>query len=180
MPTDSVRIYTFKAGLLSRVAHDLRLHVEPHGVRVTRTGDRVEAEFDPSAIVVDGAVDSDGTVDVDELSRRDRAKIVDNIQTEILDVKRHPKIRFSGSVTPLPGDRLDVAGELELAGVRRPLRFVAQTQSGSAGQPERVEARVTLQPSEFGIPPYKALAGAIRLQDRVVVELDLAAPTTGD
>jgi hypothetical protein len=38
---------------------------------------------------------------------------------------------------------------------------------------------VSLRPSEFGIAPYKALAGAIRLQDRVRVELDLDAATLG-
>jgi hypothetical protein len=39
----------------------------------------------------------------------------------------------------------------------------------------RVRASVNLRLSDFGITPYKALAGAIRLQDRVRVDIDLEA-----
>jgi hypothetical protein len=44
----------------------------------------------------------------------------------------------------------------------------------------RLRAEFTLVPTQWGIPPYKALAGAIKLQDRVVVVLDLPAdPVSG-
>jgi polyisoprenoid-binding protein YceI len=163
---DHVRVFTFKEGLLSRVAHDLRLQVEPRGVSVVRTGDEVRAELDPTALVVDGAIR--GTqLEVEALSRRDRAKIVETIRDEVLSTRRYPKIRFTGTVTERGDHVLEVHGELELAGVRRPLSFIATRDAG------RITARVTVRPSEFGIAPYKALAGAIRLQDRVVVELDL-------
>lgn len=163
---DLVRIFTFKEGLLSRVAHDLQLHVEPRGVSVVRTGERVAAEIDPAAIVVVGAV-RDSRVDHAALSDRDRGKIVDNIQREILDVRRNPKILFSGTVVERAGHILDVRGELDLVGVMQPLSFSATRED------RRIRARVTLRPSDWGIRPYKALAGAIRLQDWLVVELDL-------
>jgi polyisoprenoid-binding protein YceI len=162
--SDRVFVYTFKEGLLSRVAHDLRLHVEPRGLTITREQDRVRAEIRVDALVVDGAM-TKGALDIDALSRRDRAKIVETIQTEILDARRQPQIRFEGRVEG--EDPLAVTGELELAGVRRPLSFTLARAAG------RLSARVSVRPSEFGVAPYKALAGAIRLQDRVLVELDL-------
>ncbi|HLT38970.1 MAG TPA: YceI family protein [Enhygromyxa sp.] len=160
---DLVRVFTYKEGLLSRVAHDLRLHVEPRGVSVTRTGDSVFAEIDPSALLVDGAVRDSR---VDALGDRDHQKILETVGREILLIDRHPKIRFSGAVNDR-GQALEVRGELELLGVARPLSFSATRED------RRIRARVSLRPSDWGIRPYKALAGAIRLQDRVLVELDL-------
>jgi polyisoprenoid-binding protein YceI len=163
---DRIHIFTFKEGLLSRVAHDLRLHVEPWGVKLTRTGDEVAVEIDQRSFVVDGAM-RDGRVDVAALSDRDRTKIVETIHREILRLDRHPKIRFLGRVIERAGDALELRGELELIGARRPLAFTATHAD------RRVRARVTLRPSDWGIRPYKALAGAIRLQDRVIVDFDL-------
>src|SRR5690606_28852876 len=83
-------------------------------------------------------------------------------------------IRFFGRVIERAGDALEVRGDLDLAGVRRPLAVTATHAD------RRVRARVTLRPSDWGIRPYKALAGAIRLQDRVIVDSDLAAGWSAD
>jgi polyisoprenoid-binding protein YceI len=163
---DLVRIFTFKEGLLSRAAHDLRIHVAPWGVRVTRSGEQVVAEIDQRALIVDGAV-RDGRLDAAALSDRDRTKIVETIHSEILRLDKHPKIRFTGAVDEQAGDRLEVRGELELLGVRRPLMFAMTRED------RRLRARVSLRPTDWGIRPYKALAGALRVQDRVLIELDL-------
>ena len=163
---DLIRVFTYKEGLLSAVAHDLRLHVEARGVDVKLAGGQVAAELDATALVVDGVMRGaqldDGTLD-----ERDRRKIVDTIRRELLHTQRFPKIRFTGKATARDAEQLALDGELELVGVRRPLSFTA-TRAG-----RRIRARVTLRPSDWGIRPYKALAGAIRLQDRVTVELDL-------
>jgi polyisoprenoid-binding protein YceI len=164
--SDRVFVFTFKEGLLSRVAHDLRLRVEPRGLSIAREQDRVRAELAVDALAVDGAIRK-GELDIDALSRRDRTTIVETIQTEILDARRQPQIRFEGQVREDGEDLLRVEGELELAGVRRPLSFTLEREAG------RLRARISLRPSDFGIAPYKALAGAIRLQDRVIVELNL-------
>lgn len=161
-----VRVYTFAEGLLSRIAHDLRLHIEPEGVKVERSGEQVAAELDPDRFVVDGAM-KHTQVDREALTRRDRSKIVDTIHSEILTTAKYPKICFDGVANEQGDHLLEVSGELELVGVRRALEFVATREAG------RIRARVTLRPTEWGIRPFKAFAGTIRLQDRVVVELDL-------
>jgi polyisoprenoid-binding protein YceI len=166
---DRIHVFTYKEGLLSRVAHDLRLHVEPRGIHVLRSGDEVSAELDPHALTVDGAMRG-AQLDGGALDGRDRAKILDTMRREILSTQRFSKIRFVGTAVARGDHELSIDGELELVGVRRPLRFVA-TREG-----RRVRARVTLRPSLWGIAPYKALAGAIRLQVRVSVELDLDDP----
>lgn len=158
-----VHVFTFKEGVLSRVAHDLRLHVERFTIEVE--GTRVHASLDPASFVVDGVMQN-GRLDATGIGTRDKAKIGQNIREEILRTSRHPKIEFHGTLEP---ETLRVAGELELVGVRRPV-VVAATRDG-----DRLHATVILRPSDYGIAPYKALAGAIRVQDRVRIELDLAA-----
>lgn len=163
---DHVRLFTFKDGLLARVAHDLGLHVERFSI--ARVDDRVVASFDPLSIVVDGAM-VEGRCDPRQLGAGDRAKIIETLRGTILNTDRHRTIEFRGRLREPEDGGVRVEGELVLAGVTRPLGFTATRRS------DRLIASATLRPSEFGIPPYKALAGAIRLQDRVVIELDLDA-----
>lgn len=163
---DTLRVFTFKEGLLARLAHDLRLHVERF--TITREGATLRVEIDPSSLVVDGVM-TEGRCDASVLSAGDRAKITQTIQTTILDLRRHPTIVVRGELSERGAGGLELRGELELVGVRRPITIAARREG------ERVRASVSLRPSEFGIQPYKALAGAIKLQDRVVIELELAA-----
>ncbi|KIG16854.1 hypothetical protein DB30_04016 [Enhygromyxa salina] len=166
--THRIRVFTFKAGLLSRIAHDLRLQVQQF--TIARTGDEVVAEIEAQSIIVDGVMN--GTrFDANGLGPRDRTKIAETIRGEILNTRAHPKIVFQGSLSAGKGvgARIRVDGVLKLVGVRKPLSLVA------VHERDRVRGSVTLVPSEFGIRPYKALAGAIRLQDRVRVDFDLDA-----
>ncbi|MFV8754133.1 YceI family protein [Nannocystaceae bacterium ST9] len=163
---DRVDVFTFKEGLLSRVAHDLRLHVER--VAIVREGARVRVELDPRSLVVDGAM-SGGRCDASALGAGDRAKILATVRDTILRTSTHRTIEFRGELKAREDGGLRVEGELRLVGVARPLAFGARREGG------RLRASVALRPSDFGIAPYKALAGAIRLQDRVIVELDLDA-----
>lgn len=162
-----VLLFTFKEGLLSRVAHDLRLHVERFSI--TREGDEIIASFEPASIVVDGVMHDD-YLDPHELGPRDRDKIAQTIRDEILRTKQHPSVEFRGRLEP---PALRCVGELRLVGVSRPLTVFGRRDRG------RIRASVSLRPSDFGIAAYKALAGAIRVQDLVRVELDLDAESLG-
>lgn len=168
-----IALFTFKEGLLSRVAHDLRLHVEHF--TITRDDEQITARFEPASIVVDGVMHG-VRLDPDGLSQRDRSKITQTIRADILRTRQHPSIEFRGRIE-LPD--LRCVGELTLMGVRRPLTILGRRERGGTPERERVRASFEIQPSDFGIAPYKALAGAIRLQDRVRVELDLDAEALG-
>jgi polyisoprenoid-binding protein YceI len=163
-----IRLFTFKAGLLSRIAHDLRLRVEQF--TIVHTGDEVEVVVDARSIVVDGVMNG-ARFDANGLGVKDQAKVAETIRREILETSAHSKIVFRGSLSAGKGvgARIRVDGTLELLGVRRALSLVAVREG------VRVRGSVTLVPSEFGIRPYKALAGAIRVQDRVRVDFDLDA-----
>ncbi|MCY1005084.1 YceI family protein [Nannocystis pusilla] len=163
-----IHVFTFKDGLLARLAHDLRLSLGRFEIR--RDGTALSGRFWPATLRVDGVVGKDGRVDVDGLGAGDKAKIQRNITDEILLTAQHPEVSFTGALTP--GGVLD--GRLVMLGRTAPVRAPVRVEG------DRLRADFTLVPSQWGIAPYKALAGAIKLQDRIVVSLDLPAdPTAG-
>jgi YceI-like domain len=159
----SCRVFTYKEGMLSRVAHDLRLAAK--GCEVGLDGERVSARLPLSSLRVEGVM-RDGALRADELDAKQRAEIEHALHTEILHTQARPEARYEGRAEPVDfGFR--VTGELLLAGERAPLAFEVRHVDGS------YSARFTLAPSQWRIQKYKALLGAIRLQDRVDVELSL-------
>lgn len=158
-----LKIFTFKEGMLARMAHDLRLSLPDW--EATLVDGRIDATFRVASIAIDGVAHGP-SVELDTLSASDRRKILSAVDTEILHIKQFPTVRYEGPVH-VGADGILVDGKLTLRGVTRECRCKLQAH-GPAWTTE-----VTVVPSQFGIPPFKALAGAIRLQDRVVVRVSL-------
>jgi hypothetical protein len=158
-----VHLFTFKEGLLARLAHDLRLSVGQFEVRIDQN--RVVATFDAASLHVDGVARGEH-VDPNALSVEDKAKIETTIRRELLTAAEHPKIELNGTLQR-EGAGFAIEAELHLHGHVQGLRVPVRLERG------RAFSEVELLPSRFGIPPYKALGGAIRLQDRVVVRVEL-------
>jgi polyisoprenoid-binding protein YceI len=155
-----IRIFTFKQGMLSAVAHDLRLSL--CGYELDLDGGKLRFSADPASIRVDGVMRTQ-QLDQTTLDAAARAEIERTLREQILHVQEHPRITFSGSLA-LEGPAAAVEGALVMCGVAKPLRLSATR--GDAGFSGQVE----LRPSDWGIRPYRALLGAIKLQDRVIVE----------
>jgi hypothetical protein len=112
-----VNIFTYKAGVLARAAHDLRLSVQRF--EISGTGESLEAWFDPTTIVVDGV--ATGTeVDTSSPSAGDRRKIEKTIREEILATAAHPLVRYAGRIGQSES-RLVVDGRLSLKGRVEPV-----------------------------------------------------------
>jgi hypothetical protein len=163
-----VYVFTFKEGLFAGLAHDLRLSVGSFEISVDHNC--VKAMFDPSSLRVDGVAHG-SKLDPNALSGDDKAEIEATLREQILETTAHPRIELNGTLTR-DGAAFTVEAQLHLhghsRGLRIPVRFA----------PDRAFAEVELVPSQFGIPKYKALAGAIRLQDRVVVRVELVEELT--
>jgi hypothetical protein len=159
-----VYVFTFKEGLLARLAHDLRLTVTRFELRFDR--DRVSAKFDATSLVVDGVAHGE-RIDRGALSDDDKSKIEATVRNEILHASRHPQVEVNGSIQRRDGS-VAVDASLHLHGHSQGLQLPVRTDN------HRTFVEVELMPSKFGIPPYKALAGAIRLKDRVVIRVEIA------
>jgi polyisoprenoid-binding protein YceI len=154
-----VLVFTFKEGVFSAVAHDLKLRATRF--RVDVDGETVKADFELSSLVVVSAMKA-GRDDPHALSATSRAQIERNMMKDVLETRRFPIARFeSTQVTPEA-----VEGRLTLHGVTRALR-------GTRSLPTVAEFRFDQR--DFGIKPYSALLGTLKLQPQVLVRVTLPA-----
>ena len=99
------------------------------------------------------------------LGADDKANIETTINDEVL---KGQAIEFrSSAVQPAAGgSRLGVRGDLTLLGETRPIAFDLLVADGT------LRSSVVVKQSEWGMTPYSALFGALKVSDEVEVELD--------
>jgi hypothetical protein len=161
-------VFTFKEGLLSPIAHDLQLRVTELTLTIDDETRAIDARFDPRSLRVvctmRGGAPVPGTP-----SNADKQDIERNIARDVLDVERYSEIRFtSTSVTP-EGDRQQIRGTLLLHGQTREIATTAWREG------DAYVAEVRLHQPDFGIRPYRAMMGTLRVQADVVVRIRVPA-----
>ena len=157
-------VYVYREGALSAVGHDLKLRVTDFWIEVGEEPTAVRAEFRTDSLRVVGVL-RDGAVDEREPSPRDRREIEENIRRDVLDAARYPLISFRSLSVAKSGEGVRVAGRLDFHGVARDIEFPVRRESG------RAMARVRVHQPDFGIKPYRALLGALRVKPDVLVEV---------
>jgi len=103
------------------------------------------------------------------LSDKDRREIGKSIDEKVL---REQPIVFRSSSVERGEARLRVHGELTLAGTTRPAEF--ELELAEDGQ---VSGTLPVTQSEWGIKPYRAFLGALKVRDDVEVVVDARIPT---
>ncbi|MEB2286352.1 MAG: YceI family protein [Myxococcales bacterium] len=164
--TADCRVCTYKEGLLSAVAHDLEIAVTAFAIEVDEDAWRVEARFDPTSLRVVGAARS-GVVDPAVLSESDKRTIEGHIAADVLDAARYPEIRFVSRQATARGDELAIAGTLTLHGRSRDLAVTARRDAGGW------TAAARLHQPDFGIRPYTAMLGTLRVRADVAVRVTI-------
>ena len=163
--TANCLVFTYKEGLLSAVAHDLQLRVERFAITVDDAAWRVDARFDARSLRVVGVM-RDGVAHPDALGDADKRSIEQTVAREVLHADRHPEIRFGSEAASADGDEVRVQGTLSLHGVERPLLVPVRRRADGAWT-----AEVRLDQPDFGIRPYRAMLGTLRVRADVVVTL---------
>ncbi len=159
-------VFTRAEGVLSAFAHDLKLRVETFTLAIDEVTGAVAAELDAASLRVVCAMRGDDEAP-DLLGTSDRETIAATIR-DVLEVTRHPTIRFHSSTPPEPDARdggLRIAGRLELRGMVRDVAIHAFRQGG------RYVGETTLHKPDFGIRPYSAMLGALRVAADVRVRI---------
>jgi polyisoprenoid-binding protein YceI len=100
--------------------------------------------------------------------------------SEVLDVARYPRAVFAiTAVIPLDGQpagspgRYRLKGEFTLHGVTRRLDITAKVEPAERANVVRMRGGFTILQSEYGMKPYSALAGLVRVADRLEIRGDL-------
>jgi YceI-like domain len=156
----SLKIGTGRTGGAAKAGHDLVIEVESW-----------QATLDPEAQpALTLTADSrslrviEGTGGLKSLTENDKGDIKKTIDKEVL---KGCAIEFrSSEVQTTPGG-LSVRGELTLNGKQAPVTFDLTT--GDDGQ---VSGVAKVAQTAFGMKPYSALFGALKVADEVSIEID--------
>jgi polyisoprenoid-binding protein YceI len=160
-------VFTFKEGLLSPVAHDLRLKVTRFSVQLDDAKTVVNATFDAASLVVDTPM-KDGAENPSALSVADKDKIAGQIRDDVLHSSKYPEVTFrSRSLVQRSDGGYDFSGDLTLHGTTRALSGSTRLLDG------RQTLELSLHQPDFGITPYKAMLGTLKIQPTVRVLLKL-------
>jgi polyisoprenoid-binding protein YceI len=164
----TIKVYCKREGLAARVGHDLTLQVAQWNANVELDPDditrsSVTATLDGQSLEV-----LEGHGGATPLSDKDRNDIKKNIAQKVLT---SGTITFRSTSIESSGDgKIGVNGELTIGGATRPERL-ALTQDG-----ERFTGRVVIRQTDFGIKPYSAMLGALKVADEVEIEVDVRIP----
>lgn len=116
---------------------------------------------DPTALHV-----REGKGGLQALGDDDKADIRKTIDKDILKKK---SITFTSSSVEDTGSGLKISGDLEMGGKSKPVSFDVSESDGT------LTGSTTVNQSDWGIKPYSALFGALKVNDdvKVVVEAKL-------
>jgi polyisoprenoid-binding protein YceI len=163
----TLSVRTKKAGAASKAGHNLL-------IEVTAWSGTLEVGEDGTPSSVELSVDSrslkvvEGSGGMTSLGDDDKAGITETINEEVL---KGTPIEFRSSRVDGSGP-YTVSGELTLAGRDHPVSF----ELVAAG--DRITASATVKQSDWGIKPYSALFGTLKVVDEVAVEIDAQLPSS--
>jgi len=160
-------VHTTRTGLGAKAGHDLTIEVTRWRGRATVD----TAHPAKSSVTLDVDADSlevrEGTGGVKPLTDADRAEIKRTLG-KILHTGQHPTITFRSKRVEGSEGSFTVDGELTVMGVTRPVTLQGRVTDG------RIVGGATVVQSRWGIRPYSAFFGALKLSDEVTVDFDLA------
>lgn len=159
----TLSVKTGRTGAAARAGHDLLLHVTAWQATLVVGEDVAESsvvlEADATSLVV-----REGTGGMQSLGDDDKASIRETIDDDVL--KRQP-IVFRSTAVEATGEHWSVRGDLTLAGKSAPIAFEV-----TVGEDGALRGRAVVKQSDWGIKPYSALFGALKVADDVVVSVD--------
>ena len=162
-----VILRTFREGVAQAVGHDLVIGVGRwRGIvempAATDTQPRVAVELDMRSLEI-----LEGVGGAKPLSDKDRQDIQKTI-TESLGTDGYPTASFVSKSVQVSGDRALLDGELTLRGVTQPLRLAVEGNGTGS-----VRGRAELLQTSWGIKPYKAFMGALKVRDAVRIDVEV-------
>lgn len=156
----SLRIKTGRTGGAAKAGHDLLIEVGSWQATLDLEAQpALTLTADSSSLRV-----LEGTGGLKSLTEKDKAEIKQTIDKEVL---KGTSIEFRSNEVREEGGGLSVSGELSLNGRQAPVTFnLARAEDG------HVTADTKVTQSAFGIKPYSALFGALKVADDVTVLID--------
>ena len=165
----TLSVRTQRTGAAAKAGHNLLLHVNSWEARLTigaeAAGSSLELDVDGTSLRV-----IEGTGGMQALGEDDKANINETIDDEVLK-RQAITFRSTAIAAAADGSGLSVRGDLTLLGTTRPLAF--EVTGGDGGT---LTAVAVVKQTDWGMKPYSALFGALKVVDEVEVAIDVHLP----
>ena len=159
----TLTVRTGKGGAAAKAGHNLVLEVTRWSGSLG--DDAAELTADASSLRV-----RSGSGGISPLGDEEKAGIAQTIDEEVL---KGAAIAFRSSSVSRAGDAIEVTGELQLAGATRPLAFTLIERHGAVAGSARIKQ------TDWGMKPYSALFGTLKVADEVEVAIEPRSDTHG-
>ena len=160
-------VHTTRTGFGSKAGHDLAIEVTRwHGAATVDTDEPGRSTVNLQAEVASMTV-RHGSGGVKPLTGADRGEIERTLRGKILGADQYPTITFASTQIYGDADSFRIEGDLTIVGEIRPVTVHGALLDGHAS------GSATITQSAWGIRPYSAFFGALKLNDDVTVEFDI-------
>ena len=153
----TLSVHTKRGGAAAKAGHDLELHVTSWEATLDLDAGSAELAVDAASLRV-----HKGTGGMQTLGDEDKDNISKTIDDDVL---KKQNITFRSTSISGHDGHYRVDGELTLAGRTEPLSFDLTVTDGA------VSATATVTQTRFGMKPFSALFGTLKVLDDVEVQL---------
>ena len=160
----ALAVRTTRTGAAAKAGHDLLIDVTAWQATL-EVGEQISLVLDADATSLRVR---EGTGGIQALGDDDKADIEQTIDDEVLKQQR---IEFRSTAVQSEDGRLSVQGDLTLVGETRPIAFEL-----AVGADGRLAGSAVVEQTKWGISPYSALFGALKVADAVEVAIDAGLP----
>ena len=155
-------VHTGKGGAAAKAGHELTIEVTRWRGTIADDG-AMTLSADPRSLRV-----REGTGGMSPLGEEEKAGISQTIDDEVL---KGLAIEFRSTRVERRGTRLEVSGDLELVGFKRPIDFAL-----NLDEEGRLTGSAFVKQTDWKIKPVSALFGTLKVADVVEVSIDARVP----
>jgi polyisoprenoid-binding protein YceI len=159
----TLSVHTKRKGAAAKAGHDLEMHVTSWQATLELADDPQSTSMELSADAASLRVQK-GTGGIQSLGDEEKASIHQTIDDEVL---KRQDIHFRSTTVHGEAGRLRVRGDLTLAANTHPVEFdLTFADDGT------LSATAVVKQTDWGMKPYSALFGALKVHEDVEVVLD--------
>lgn len=158
-------LHTSREGMAKKIGHDLVIEATRWSAKIT-VADDIAASSAKVTVDTRSFKVISGEGGAKALSDKDRKDIEENIDKKVLNTGKFPEITFTSTKVTGSGDKVTVQGDLTIMGTSRPASMdITITGNKASGS-------MTVTQSNWGIKPFSALMGALKLADTLTITVD--------
>ncbi len=167
-----MHVYTFKEGLLSKLAHDLLIDVTDFKVDINVpeagfTSGSLNVELQANSLKVICAL-KEGERQPDALKEKDIADIERDMSKKVLHPDKYPTVNFCSKKIQEKAGGYRISGELSLHGVTKPVDFDIDDDG------KKFKGMFSILQKDYGIKPFKAMMGTLKIKNEINFGFDLS------